>query len=71
MKSSSIAIKVSPSVLPQVSLTLHRARQVYAIWKQRAITRRQLLKLSQRELDDIGVTRAEAMLEAGKPFWKE
>ncbi|MFY0309584.1 DUF1127 domain-containing protein [Leisingera sp. D0M16] len=36
-----------------------------AAWRQR----RQLAKLDQRALDDIGVTRAEAEAEARRGFW--
>jgi hypothetical protein len=32
--------------------------------------RRQLLNLSDEQLDDIGVTRAEVREEVNKPFWK-
>jgi|GEM_PF-3548717 len=36
----------------------------------RAEQRRQLLNLSDAQLDDIGITRAEMFEEANKPFWK-
>ena len=36
----------------------------------RAKQRRQLLSLSDERLDDIGVTRAQVIEEANKPFWK-
>ena len=36
----------------------------------RAKQRRQLLNLSDEQLDDIGITRAEALEEANKPFWQ-
>ncbi|MCY4311751.1 MAG: DUF1127 domain-containing protein [Rhodospirillaceae bacterium] len=51
------------------------ARQFTAIleaipeWRQRGEERRQLLELDERLLKDIGVSRAEAMEEARKPFW--
>jgi uncharacterized protein YjiS (DUF1127 family) len=32
--------------------------------------RRDLLKLSDHLLDDIGITREQAMEEASKPFWR-
>ena len=32
--------------------------------------RRQLLQLDEKQLQDIGLTRAEALREAAKPFWK-
>ena len=39
-------------------------------WRHRANTRRQLLSMTDRELDDIGVSWAEAQQEAAKPFWE-
>lgn len=38
---------------------------------ERLRTRRQLAGLDDRMLSDIGRTRAEALQEAEKPFWKE
>lgn len=43
----------------QLNLMAARARQ-----------RRQLLNLSDERLDDIGITRAQVLKEASKPFWK-
>ena len=40
------------------------------LWWQRARQRRQLAELSEGQLDDIGVTREQALAEAAKPFWK-
>jgi len=36
----------------------------------RAEQRRQLLTLSDEQLDDIGITREQVSEEANKPFWK-
>jgi uncharacterized protein YjiS (DUF1127 family) len=36
----------------------------------RAQQRRQLLTLSDEQLDDIGITRAQVLEEVNKPFWK-
>lgn len=41
-----------------------------ALWRDRAGQRRALAKLDERILRDIGVGRAEADEEAGKPFWR-
>lgn len=40
-------------------------------WEQRAGQRRQLAELDDRALADIGRSRAEAMAEAAKPFWRK
>jgi len=38
-------------------------------WQDRAAQRRHLMDLDQRALQDIGVSRREALAEARKPFW--
>ena len=39
-------------------------------WHETARERRALLALSDHMLKDIGITRAEAEREAGRPFWQ-
>ena len=41
-----------------------------AAWHGRAKQRHHLLALDDRLLSDIGISRAQAEVEAGKPFWK-
>ncbi|MBC8240815.1 MAG: DUF1127 domain-containing protein [Alphaproteobacteria bacterium] len=38
-------------------------------WQDRAAQRRALAELDQHALQDIGVSRREALAEARKPFW--
>ena len=48
-------------------------RRVFAAmrrWHERVRQRRQLLQLSDHMLRDLGITRAEALGEAEKPFWR-
>ncbi|KIC29268.1 DUF1127 domain-containing protein [Leisingera sp. ANG-M6] len=52
-------------VKPQLSLTA-RLRLHLAAWRQR----RQLSRLDDRALEDIGVTRAQADAEARGGFWR-
>ena len=40
------------------------------IWKERAQQRRQLLSLDQRMLQDIGISRSEAVYESRKSVWE-
>jgi uncharacterized protein YjiS (DUF1127 family) len=50
------------------------ARAVVAVvlaWRRRAGQRDDLRRLTDRQLDDIGLTRAEAEREAAKPFWRD
>jgi uncharacterized protein YjiS (DUF1127 family) len=40
-------------------------------WRERARARRQLALLSERELNDVGLCRADVADEIGRPFWRE
>ena len=40
-------------------------------WWRRARERRQLARFDDRDLRDIGLTRADAAGELAKPFWRE
>ena len=40
------------------------------LWHQRARQRRQLMRLDDKLLKDIGLTRCDAETEATKPFWR-
>jgi uncharacterized protein YjiS (DUF1127 family) len=39
-------------------------------WRRRWAEREELARLDERSLRDIGVTPAQARLEANKPFWR-
>ncbi len=41
-----------------------------APWLERGRSRRVLATLDDHQLCDIGITRAQARLESGKPFWR-
>ena len=47
-----------------------RAFERLALWHQRATERSRLRNLSPHQLEDIGISRAEALREANKPFWR-
>jgi len=40
-------------------------------WRDRITQRREMARLSDRMLADIGLSRLEATREVGKPFWRE
>lgn len=40
------------------------------LWQERAAQRHALAGLDDRMLKDVGLTRAQALHEAGKPFWR-
>ena len=41
------------------------------LWQERAAQRHALAGLDDHLLKDLGLTRAEALCEADKPFWRE
>lgn len=49
---------------------MRRLLGMFAAWRQRALSRTQLARLSERELRDIALTPAEAAREYAKPFWR-
>lgn len=44
---------------------------ILGMWRARARSRRHLLWLNEHQLRDIGIDRASAVREAGKPFWRD
>ncbi len=48
-----------------------RLTQTLRLWSQRAAERHQLWDLSDSDLRDMGVSRADAVAEASKPFWRD
>ncbi len=50
----------------------HKVTNAFAIlqlWMDRYTQRKQLLQLSDTQLNDIGLTREEVKIEAKRPFW--
>lgn len=47
-----------------------RINEQVQLYRRRSTTRRQLAQLSDAALKDIGVSKAEALTEAAKPFWE-
>jgi uncharacterized protein YjiS (DUF1127 family) len=43
--------------------------QTLRTWRLRATSREQLARMNERELLDIGLTRAQAAYEASRSFW--
>ncbi len=51
--------------------SISKAWRTVERWNERRKQRKALLALDDRLLKDIGISRADAMREGGKPFWKE
>jgi uncharacterized protein YjiS (DUF1127 family) len=43
---------------------------LFSLWHRRAHDRSMLMAMSDRNLQDIGITRWDARREARKPFWR-
>ena len=50
---------------------LERAAELLLTWQERAQQRHELETLNDHMLRDIGLTRADVMAEATKPFWQD
>jgi uncharacterized protein YjiS (DUF1127 family) len=48
-----------------------RLRRAIQVWRRRAWERNALLELDSRDLHDLGLSRAAALYEANKPFWRD
>ncbi|HYG86397.1 MAG TPA: DUF1127 domain-containing protein [Azospirillum sp.] len=53
-----------------VAHRLNHILETVAQWHQRAASRRELARLDDRMLHDIGITNADVEEEISKPFWK-
>ena len=58
-------------LLEQAWAVLRGGAAVLVGWYERARQRRQLARLDDRLLRDIGLNRIDAAREADKPFWRE
>jgi uncharacterized protein YjiS (DUF1127 family) len=60
----------APSIRAGFARTLAAAAALPALWLHRARSRRALLRLSERELRDVGLSAEAARREAALPFWR-
>ena len=54
----------------RILLLVATAQHLAAEWRRRARSRAELAQMSDRDLRDIGITRAEVACESAKPFWR-
>ena len=64
-----IAVRAGDSLMSAAICLLAGTMNRLFTWRRRARQRAALADLTDRMLDDIGITRAQAMGEAAKPFW--
>ncbi len=65
-----VDIALIPSNRVGVLDLVEAAARRLELWRRRARGRRSLARLSERELRDLALSRSDARLEAGKPFWR-
>lgn len=69
------ALRSTPSfggelgLLGTVAQVPSRVFATLLIWQARADQRARLADMERHRLEDVGITRAQARREAGKPFW--
>ncbi|WP_250656238.1 DUF1127 domain-containing protein [Alkalimarinus coralli] len=62
--------KMKRQLKVKLRILLPKLKNAIYLWKERARQRRALAQLSNYQLKDIGLSRSDAINEAGKPFWK-
>jgi len=63
-------LSITQSVFTQPQLTAIKAMTTLQRWMDRHSERKQLAQLDNHILQDLGLTRGQALAEASKPFWK-
>jgi uncharacterized protein YjiS (DUF1127 family) len=57
------------TMMPNTLRMLAQLGQGFTVWRERINSRNELWNFGDRELRDIGLSRADASREATKPFW--
>jgi len=65
-----IILRLTAQPAPRSARRWPKVVAVLALWRHRSRSRRQLAALDDRELHDIGVSRAERWAECRKRFWQ-
>jgi uncharacterized protein YjiS (DUF1127 family) len=73
MTASSTALPVQPArrECDRLESYPRQALALLDVWRQRSRDRRELARMDQRSLRDLGLTPHDALYEARKPFWRE
>lgn len=70
LHSAQLALLNKQSALPFTARALVSAAVVVTKWTIRRNTRLALKQLDPSQLNDVGLTRTQALREAAKPFWQ-
>jgi len=63
--------EIKAFIFSKFRICLSVVRSLIEIWMERSCQRRELGLLSIDQLDDIGISKEDAMNEAKKPFWEK
>ena len=63
-------IKVQKTISPWNFRAITNLSKTIMLWSERYQQRKQLARMSDRLLKDIGISRSDSWHEAQKPFWK-
>jgi len=63
-------LSLTQSAFTQPQTTVIKAMMTLQRWMDRHSERKQLAQLDDHMLQDLGLTRHQALTEASKPFWK-
>lgn len=66
-----LSLSTPPVGLRSRRLGLGRLLELFARWRHRMLSRRQLQQLDGRALADLGLNQADQYREGDKPFWRE
>src|SRR5213082_2955040 len=61
----------APATLDRLTGAFKRGLDTVGTWRRRSRERYHLAALSDRMLNDIGISRADAVFLSNKPFWRE
>jgi uncharacterized protein YjiS (DUF1127 family) len=62
---------IGPTIADALLVLRQKLVETVVEWRRRASSRRDLARLSDRDLWDLRLTRADAQREANKPFWQD
>ena len=63
-------LSITQAAFTQPQITVIKAMTTLQRWMDRHSERKQLAQLDDHILQDLGLTRGQAITEASKPFWK-
>ncbi|WP_259781123.1 DUF1127 domain-containing protein [Aestuariispira ectoiniformans] len=67
---SELLVRAISDAVDGLNSLADKAFELVTVWQSRNAQRHHLMELDDRLLHDLGMTRADAIVEARKPFWR-